>query len=220
MAADLPVLPDAATWTLPDLELIRSGAVRADRLHPLVASALAPDRAPASAQPDGTRASTRAPNQSPPGPPRTPGSPGPPHLVLCRGAQHRIGLVDGVLSPMDHDPVEIRREELLAELTGTPLPCLQAIDTAHRRPDCLTGVRERLQHGDIAGALAVVENLLGPDALLRDGPLREELEAAARRRVTYGLFRADLTQPGPAGICPGPSRPRDHRSSPRHAAAR
>ncbi|MFI1212320.1 hypothetical protein ACH4UV_32490 [Streptomyces sp. NPDC020802] len=220
MAADLPVLPDAATWTLPDLELIRSGAVRADQLHPLVASALAPDRAPASAQPDGTRASTRAPNQSPAGPPRTPGSPGPPHLVLCRGAQHRIGLVDGVLSPMDHGPVEIRREELLAELTGTPLPCLQAIDTAHRRPDCLTGVRERLQHGDVAGALAVVENLLGPDALLRDGPLRDELEAAARRRVTYGLFRADLTQPGPGGIHPGPSRPPGHRSNPRHAAAR
>ncbi|MFC8197787.1 hypothetical protein ACFUTV_20595 [Streptomyces sp. NPDC057298] len=219
-AADLPVLPDAATWTLPDLELIRSGTLRADQLHPLVASALAPDRVPAAAQPDDTRASTRAPNQSTPGPPRAPGSPGPPHLVLCRGAQHRIGLVDGVLSPMDHDPVEIRREELLAELTGTPLPCLQAIDTAHRRPDCLTGVRERLQHGDIAGALAVVENLLGPDALLRDGPLRDELEAAARRRVTYGLFRADLTQPGPGGISPGPSRPPGHRSNPRHATAR
>ena len=205
VTAALPVLPDAATWTLPDLELIRSGSIEAGQLHPLVASALAPDHSPAG--------DSRTPG-------RTPGRPGQPHLVECRGEQHRIGLVDGVLSPLDHDPAEIRREELLAELTGTPLPCLQTIDTAHRHPDCLTGVRERLQHGDIAGALAVVEGLLGPDALLRDGALRDELEAAARRRVTYGLFRADLVGPGPGRIRPGPPRPHDHRSHPRHTTAR
>lgn len=123
-ASALPVLPDAATWVLPDLELIRTGAIELDRLHPLVASALEPDRPPA-------------------GPPRNPDRAGEPRLVECRGARHRIGLVDGVLAPLDHDPAEIRREELLAELTGTPLPCLQAIDEAHRHPDCLTGVRER-----------------------------------------------------------------------------
>ena len=199
--AALPVLPDAATWTLPDLELIRSGSIEVDRLHPLVASALAPDHPV-----------TR--------PSRTPARPGQPHLVECRGEQHRIGLVDGVLSPLDHDPAEIRREELLAELTGTPLPCLQTIDTAHRHPDCLTGVRERLHHGDIAGALAVVEGLLGPDALLRDGALRDELEAAARRRITYGLFRADLAGPGPGRVRPNPPRPRNHRSRPRHTTGR
>ncbi len=41
-ASALPVLPDAATWVLPDLELIRTGAIEAGRLHPLVASALVP----------------------------------------------------------------------------------------------------------------------------------------------------------------------------------
>ncbi|WP_235489272.1 hypothetical protein [Streptomyces roseoverticillatus] len=177
-ASALPVLPDAATWVLPDLELIRTGAIEAGRLHPLVASALVPDHSPAA-------------------PPRPPDEPGQPRLVECRGARHRIGPVDGVLVPLDHDPAEIRREELLVALTGTPLPCLRAIDEAHRRPDCLTGVRERLDHGDTAGALAVVEGLLGPDALLRAGALRDELETAALRRITYGLYRAGLIGPGP-----------------------
>ncbi|MFD9002446.1 hypothetical protein ACFV0T_15950 [Streptomyces sp. NPDC059582] len=198
----LPVLPDAATWTLPDLDLIRSGLIEADRLHPLVAAALVPEHA--SADSSATQ-------------PRTPGQP---RLVDCRGARHRIGLVDGVLVPLDHDPAEIRREELLAALTGTPMPCLQAIDEAHRRPECLADVRERLVHGDIAGALTVVERLLGPDAPLRDGALRDELEAAAQRRITYGLFRAGLAGPGPGRIREGARRPGEHRSHPRHTTAR
>ncbi|MCW2873562.1 hypothetical protein [Actinacidiphila oryziradicis] len=199
-ACALPVLPDAATWVLPDLELIRTGLIEVDRLHPLVASALVPDHSPAG--------SSRIPDRA-----------GQPRLVECRGAQHRIGLVNGVLAPLDHDPAEIRREELLAALTGTPLPCLQAIDEAHRHPDCLAGVRERLDHGDTAGALAVVEGLLGPDALLRTGALRDELEAAALRRITYGLFRAGLVGPGPGRIRPDRRRPRDRRSYPRHATS-
>ncbi|MEV0223499.1 hypothetical protein [Streptomyces sp. NPDC050704] len=200
-ARALPVLPDAATWVPPDLELIRAGLIEADRLHPLVASALVPDH-------------------SPTGPSRVPDRAGQPRLVECRGAEHRIGLVDGVLVPLDHEPGEIRREELLAALTGTPLPCLRAIDDAHRRPDCLTGVRERLDHGDTAGALAVVEGLLGPDALLRAGALRDELETAARRRITYGLYRSGLIGPGPDRLPPGPSRPPEHRSHPRHTTSR
>ncbi|MFK0284689.1 hypothetical protein ACIQVL_30075 [Streptomyces sp. NPDC090499] len=183
-----PVLPDAATWILPDLELLRAGLVDAGRLHPLVAAALAPGHPPAVRDPYAD-------------PARQPG------LVECRGARHRIGLVDGVLSPLDHSPDELRREELLVALGGPPLPCLRVIDEAHRRPDCLTGVRERLDHGDTAGALAVVEGLLGPEAVLRDGPLKDELEAAAQRRIAYGLFRAGLT-----GSRTGPVRGRRRRS--------
>ncbi|MEV0637829.1 hypothetical protein AB0I77_23365 [Streptomyces sp. NPDC050619] len=202
-ASALPVLPDAATWVLPDLELIRTGAIEVDRLHPLVASALVPDHAPA-------------------GPSRAPDRAGQPRLVECRGARHRIGLVNGVLTALDHDPAEIRREELLAALTGTPLPCLRLIDEAHRRPECLDDVRHRLDHGDIAGALAVVEGLLGPDALLRSGALRDELEAAARRRITYGLFRAGLVGPGPGhiGLHRERRRSRADRPRPRHATSR
>ncbi|MGW0707483.1 hypothetical protein ACWD4G_16230 [Streptomyces sp. NPDC002643] len=173
----LPLLPDAATWTPPDLALMRAGAIDVDRLHPLVASALVPGHVPAGPSPAADIA-------------------GAPRIVECRGARHRIGLVDGVLVPLDHGPDEIRREELLVALAGTPLPCLRAIDEAHRRPHCLSGVRERLDHGDTAGALAVVEGLLGPDAVLRDGALRDELEDAARRRITYGLYRAGLLQDG------------------------
>lgn len=202
-----PVLPDAATWVLPDLGLLRTGALDADRLHPLVASALVPDR---PLEP----------------PSRTPDRAGDPRVVDCRGAQHRIGLVDGVLAALDHDPAEVRREELLVALGGPPLPCLRAIDEAHRRPDCLTGVRERLDHGDTAGALAVVEGLLGPEAVLRAGPLRDELEAAAARRITYGLFRAGLLGAGARGgggpgtrLRPGRGRARDRRAQPRRTAA-
>ncbi|MEU0952734.1 hypothetical protein ABZ353_10390 [Streptomyces niveus] len=203
VASALPVLPDAATWVPPDLELIRAGLIGAGLLHPLVASALVPDHAPR-------------------GPSRDADPAGRARLVACRGVQHRIGLVDGVLAPLDHEPDEIRREELLASLGGTPLPCLRAIDEAHRSPDCLSGVRERLDHGDAAGALAVVERLLGPDALLRGGALRDELETAAERRIVYGLFRAGMVGPGPRSgrnLPPGP-RPRDVRSRPRHVTTR
>ncbi|WP_030316962.1 hypothetical protein [Streptomyces flavochromogenes] len=194
----LPTLPDAATWVLPDLELLRSGLIEAGRLHPLVASALVPDHRPAGP----------APAADPPGQPRP---------VDCRGVRHRIGLSDGVLAPLDHSPAEILREELLVALGGPPLPCLQAIDDAHRRPDCLAGVRERLDHGDTAGALAVVEGLLGPGAALRNGALRDALESAARRRIAYGLYRADLYGPGPGRVLPGKDRPRGHRARPRHS---
>ncbi|MFJ8629295.1 hypothetical protein [Streptomyces sp. NPDC093568] len=176
--AALPVLPEAAARVLPDLELLRAGLVTVDRLHPLVAAAL---RAygPASA-------------------PRPVPEPADPHRVECRGEVHRIALRDGVLTAVDHQPAELRREELLVALGGPALPCLRAIDSVHRSPQALPAVRERLGHGDVTGALAVIEGLLGPGAMLRDGPLREELESAAARRVEHGLFRAGLVAEHPA----------------------
>ncbi|SEG28567.1 hypothetical protein SAMN05216223_104191 [Actinacidiphila yanglinensis] len=215
----LPVLPDAATWVPPDLALLRAGLTELDRLHPLVAAALAPDGYGPAADAPAVRGGTAV-------------SEGRPRLVECRGALHRIGLVDGVLSALDHDPAEIAREELLASLTGTALPCLRAIDDAHRRPACLPDVRARLDHGDLAGALAAVEALLGPEARLRGGALRDELEAAARRRISHGLFRAGLFGPGPGpmrGPVPSPApaavprnrrTPRPGRAHPRHTFLR
>ncbi len=132
-----------------------------------------------------------------------------------------------MLTALDHRPDEIRREELLMELTGTPLPCLQTIDDAHRRPESLADVRARLDHGDTAGALAAVEDLLGPEATLRTGPLRDALAEAAERRVAHGLFRAGLADPAPHRPAdvrpPGPwpkPRPQEHRAHPRHASDR
>ncbi|WP_030348551.1 hypothetical protein [Streptomyces sp. NRRL S-1022] len=177
-AAALPVLPEAAARVLPDLELLRAGLVAAGRLHPLVAAALAePGPAPAAVP--------------------TP-APGDPHRVECRGAVHRIALRDGVLTAIDHDPAELGREELLVALGGPALPCVRAIDAVHRDPEALPAVRERLLHGDIAGALAVVEGLLGPGAVLPDGPLRQELQSAAARRVDHGRFRSGLVTVHPA----------------------
>lgn len=159
--AALPMLPEAAARALPDLELLRAGLVVSDRLHPLVASALAvADSGPV------TRSAPR---------------PSDPHRVECRGEIHRIALRDGALTAVDHDPAQLRREELLVALGGPSLPCLRAIDAVHRDPEALPAIRERLGHGDVAGALNVVEALLGPGAVLRQGQLRDELESAAAK---------------------------------------
>jgi hypothetical protein len=184
--AALPVLPEAAARALPDLELLRAGLVASDRLHPLVASALAATSAVAVAVSGSGPAAGPAPQ------------PSDPHQVACRGEVHRIALRDGALAAIDHDPAQLRREELLVALGGPPLPCLRAIDAVHREPEALPAVRERLGHGDVAGALSVVEGLLGPGAVLRDGPLREELESAATRRIDHGLYRSGLISVHPA----------------------
>jgi hypothetical protein len=198
VTAALPVLPEAAARVLPDLELLRSGLVPVGRLHPLVGAALAA-YAPAPAD--------RAASET-----------GDPHHVRCRGENHRIALRDGVLTAVDHDPAQLRREELLVALGGPALPCLRAIDAVHRDPEALPAVRERLRHGDVTGALAVVEGLLGPGAILRDGPLRTELESAMARRVDHGLFRSGLldVHPGsgtaePASVPDAGRATADHR---------
>jgi hypothetical protein len=195
-----PVLPDAATWVPPDVELLRAGLIDADDLHPLVAAALVPRHA-------GTLVPERAPAAD--------GDAGV-RFVDCGGARHRIGLAGGVLTALDHDPDEVGREELLVALGGSPLPCLRAIDDAHRHPESLVDVRARLDHGDCAGALAAVEQLLGPDAVLRAGALDDELATAAGRRVAHGLYRAGLTGLGPPrtwGLTP--DRPRRRHLLPR-----
>lgn len=198
--AALPVLPEAAARTLPDLELLRAGLVTAERLHPLVtASLVRGERAPAV---------------------RPAAQPAAGHRVECRGEIHRIALRDGVLTAVDHDPDQLRREAMLVALGGSPLPCLRAIDAVHRSPEALPAVRERLRHGDVAGALTVVEGLLGPGAVLRDGPLRQELETAAARRVDHGLFRAGLVTTHHAPGTPDRGTPDPGRTPrARHATA-
>jgi hypothetical protein len=141
-------------------------------------------------------------------------------FVECGGSWHRIGLVDGALAPLDHEPDDLRREQLLIALGGTPMPCLQAVDLAIRNPAELADVSARLDHGDYAGALATVEALLGPDVLLRDGALRQALQDEADQRFVNGLFRI-----GMSGHCPPRSphetkRRRQIRSHPRLAGAR
>jgi hypothetical protein len=164
----------------PDRELLRAGLIGPGQLHPLVAAALVPGYEAGGSPPPDPAEQLR--------------------LVDCRGARHRIALVDGVLAALDHGPDELGRESLLTALGGTPLPCLRVIDAAHRRPDCLPEVRGRLDHGDTAAAVALVEGLLGPGAALRDGELRDELRSAAHRRVAHGLYRANLWNPWPGPL--------------------
>ncbi|GAB7046952.1 hypothetical protein [Catenuloplanes indicus] len=175
----LPVLPDAAVWEPPDLALLRADLITPAELHPLVAAALVPGRVPDVPVCGATADSSRV------------------RVVRCRGADHRVGLVDGVLRPLDHDEVELRREETLAALTGTPLPCLRVIDELHRHPAGLDDVRARLDHGDTEGALRGIEDLLGPAAVLPGGPLRDELAAAVEQRALHARYR---TAPGPADL--------------------
>ncbi|WP_331728135.1 hypothetical protein [Streptomyces sp. NBC_00158] len=200
--AELPVLPEAAARTLPDLELLRTGLVRAERLHPLVAAALPPS---ASAY-------------SSPSPDAGPGQDADPHRVECLGEVHRIALRDGVLAAVDHDPAQLAREDLLMALGGPGLPCLRAIDAVHRSPEALPAVRERLRHGDVTGALAAVEGLLGPGAVLREGPLRDALAGAVAGRLDHGLFRSGLVPVHPAADVAGDDghRPRPDRHLPHH----
>ncbi|MFD7732108.1 hypothetical protein ACFV6F_17175 [Kitasatospora phosalacinea] len=200
------VLPDAATWTPPDLLLLRAELIGPDALHPLVVAALAPGHRPA--------ASPHQPEQA--------GGDGP-LTVECRGVPHRIAVVDGVLVPLDHDPEQLRLEEALAELGGPPLPCLRAIDRAHRQPEDLDAIQQRLLHGDRAGALAAVHRLIGPEAVLRHGPLAEALDDDLQRRLVHSLHAAGLqrarsrydTAPTPATGDPRPHG-RPHRLAPRH----
>ncbi|MFC4069221.1 hypothetical protein [Actinoplanes subglobosus] len=103
--------------------------------------------------------------------------------------------MDGRLTPLDHDDAELRREEMLAVLGGPPLPCLRAIDAATRHPDCLDEVRTRLDHGDLAGATALVTDLLGPD-IEPEGELRDAFADAQEGRVGHGLYRAGLALGG------------------------
>jgi hypothetical protein len=250
----VPVLPHAATWMSPDLELLRAGMITAELLHPLVASALTaagsvrgagdPTRAAAVSgrgAGDPTRAAagsgrgagdlTETTAGDPagmavwdsrePGPDRATGV----RLVECCGEVHRLGLVDGRLTPLDHDAEELRREELLTVFGGPPLPCLRAIDNSARQPECLDEVRTRLEHGDLAGATAMIVDLLGP-GIEPEGALREALTDAEEGRIEHGLYRAGLAAQTPFGITglTGPRRSRAgrrgrHHRLPKRAAA-
>ncbi len=197
------MLPDAATWVPPDLALLAAGLVEPHELHPLVAAALAPGHPPATAGAPARRAEE-------------------PGVVECRGEFHRIAQVDGVLAPLDHGPVELRREALLVALGGPPLPCLRAVDEALRSPQCLPGVRERLAHGDTDGALEIVTTLLGPQAVLREGELLDALAAAVEQRAVHGLFRAGLTlsdrlEGVPRHVLAAPTTPSHRRAVRRRA---
>ena len=103
---DARVLP-RVTWQLfPDLEMLHTGRIRPNALHPLVRAALFPDE-PEPDEPDPDAYRPRA-DDPVPGPLR----------VRCGGTWHRVGWRDGRVDPHDHPPEEVRREGALGALGG------------------------------------------------------------------------------------------------------
>ncbi|MEU6203150.1 ankyrin repeat domain-containing protein [Micromonospora musae] len=138
-----------------EVALLRTGALTADDLHPLVHKALFPDR-------DQRRPVTR---------PQT----GKEFRVRCGGDWHLLRLTGGHLVAARHHPAEIERELLLAQL-GCPVNgCANAVRAwrtgAKPVPKEIRQARgdlhARLFHGDTDSVLAFVGAGLDPE--LRDG---------------------------------------------------
>ncbi|MFF3688214.1 ankyrin repeat domain-containing protein [Streptomyces sp. NPDC002187] len=155
-AQDVAVLPEALWRRLPDLDLLRTGGIAPQGLHPLVAAALFPDLVPAG----------------PAGPPG-PGSPAA-VPVRCRGEWHEVAFRGGRLD-MPHSEEEQQRERALHAFGGTVAGCFAvqhaATSGTGRLPKALRAQRRELflraQHGDTPGVLELLD--AGVDPRVRDG---------------------------------------------------
>ncbi|WP_326561482.1 ankyrin repeat domain-containing protein [Micromonospora sp. NBC_01796] len=152
---EAPVLPEASWRRLPDLDLLRRGMIDADRLHPLVRTALFPDLAP-SGGPVGP------PDASLPTPVR----------VRCGGEWHEVCFADGELR-IPHD------EEDPARDGGTGCVAVRRTwrDGVGRLPRGLRSQRDELlelvRHGDVHGVSRLLD--AGVDPRVRDGRRRSLL---------------------------------------------
>jgi Ankyrin repeats (many copies) len=128
-----------------DLELLRGGLITPDELHPLVRASLFPGLGPPTAAPDV-------------------GEP-PCVRVRCRGVWHRVQVVDGRITAIDHDPDEERREIVVRALGGTSAGCFAVIQTWNqgrgRLPRLLrshrTDIFDRAFHGDTAFVVSMLD---------------------------------------------------------------
>ncbi|MFC9945570.1 ankyrin repeat domain-containing protein [Streptomyces pratensis] len=161
-AAAAPHLPEAAWRRLPDLDLLRIGAMPPQWLHPLVARALFPSL------------------EGPFGPP---GPPAPrPVRVRCRREWHEVVIRDGALrSP--HTDEERQRERAMRAFGGAVAGCF-AVEHSFtsgegRLPKGLRAQRQELflraQHGDTAGVLELLA--AGMDLHVKDARRRGLLHA-------------------------------------------
>ncbi|GAA2888103.1 hypothetical protein GCM10010517_52020 [Streptosporangium fragile] len=159
-ANEIPVMAEARWRRLPDLDLLRTGRMSPDALHPLVHAALFPAATtPARGPAEAVRTS--------------------PFPVRCRGEWHEVG---PDLS-MPHDDAERRRERALRVLGGAVAGCF-AVEEAWakgtgRLPRALREQRRELflraQHGDTPGVLRLLD--AGVDPRARDGRGRTLLHA-------------------------------------------
>ncbi|SEG80061.1 hypothetical protein SAMN04489712_1137 [Thermomonospora echinospora] len=181
-----------ASWQRPvDLDLLRSGRIGPDALHPLIRDALFPARAAA---------------EIPAGPPAP--EPPAPVRVRCRGEWHEVRLRGDGLRAASHSEDEQRRERALRAFGGPVTGCF-AVERAWsegtgRLPRGLREQRRelflRVQHGDTAGVLALLD--AGFDSRARDGRGRTLLhhlnkldhEPLLSRLLAAGLGLEDVDQ--------------------------
>ncbi|MFE9724066.1 ankyrin repeat domain-containing protein [Streptomyces sp. NPDC005794] len=157
VAATAARLPEAAWRRLPDLDLLRIGAMPPQWLHPTVAGSLFP----ALEGPFG-----------PPGPsvPR-------PVRVRCRGEWHEVVFRDGALRT-PHTAEEHRRESAMRAFGGAVAGCFAVEHSCTsgrgRLPKALRAQRQELflraQHGDTPGVLELLA--AGVDLRVRDARRR------------------------------------------------
>jgi hypothetical protein len=190
-----PPLPEAVWRRLPDLDLLRTGLITPEELHPLVRSALFPDR-PA---PDG-----------PVGPP-APEEPRPVR-VRCCGEWHELRMLDGVLTD-PHTEEEHERERAMSSLGGEVTGCFAAVRAwTEGHGDLPEGLREqrdevflRVQHSDTPGLSRLLD--AGLDPRVRDTcgcTLLHRLHLVDHRKVLPRLLavRLDLQTLNGAGQTP------------------
>ncbi|RSM76771.1 ankyrin repeat domain-containing protein [Kibdelosporangium aridum] len=154
-AAGLPELPHVIAHRLPDLDLLRTGKITPDHLHPLVRSALFP----------------KLPEREP-----VPRYELNPIRVRCQGVWHLIAPRDGIISG-PHTEQEHRREQALQALGGTASGCFRvrtAWAEGGKLPKHLRLLRKeifgRARHGDTAGVIELLD--AGIDIRVRDASKR------------------------------------------------
>ncbi|MCX4695288.1 ankyrin repeat domain-containing protein [Streptomyces sp. NBC_01408] len=164
---EVPRLPQYAWRRLPDLELVRSGLITPEELHPLVTAALFPDSGPAA---------------GPPGP-ALPG----PVKVRCGAQWHEVRSRGGVLE-LPHSLEERQRERALLASGGAVAGCF-AVEQSWttglgRLPRGLRAEQRELflraQHGDTPAVVALLD--AGVDPRICDG---------ARRGLLHVLHQLD-----------------------------
>ncbi|WP_067832395.1 ankyrin repeat domain-containing protein [Actinomadura kijaniata] len=169
-SVELPSVPQHLWHRMPDLELLRTGLVTPEELHPLVRDALCPARPPA----DG-----------PVGPPVP--EPPAPVTIRCQGEDHEIAVRDGrLVTP--HSPEELQRERALRAFGGTSVACLAVLDAwttgEGKLPAKLREIRldlfRRVHAGDTESVLALLD--AGFDPHVRD---------AQRRTLLHHVHRVD-----------------------------
>ncbi|MEU9305418.1 ankyrin repeat domain-containing protein [Streptomyces sp. NPDC048269] len=162
----VPTLPGIVWRRLPDLQLVRSGRLAPEELHPLVAAALFPASGPAC---------------GPPGPPAVLA----PVRVRCQGEWHVVGFRDGELL-VPHSAREQQREQAMLAFGGAVSGCF-AVQRAWtsglgRLPRALRPLRrevfERARHGDIPGVAALLA--AGLDPAVRDNATGQSLQDVLR----------------------------------------